>query len=223
MTRFHFTQHGTRRAGDALDLLGEEVMLLDHLFSAWAHTIPGNAEQANAVEAKWDHGTVGKLLLEHSAVRVAAERDIVRVLRDRGESELTHQLDDEIHSISPMIVRMYDSGRGIQPISLAITPEFVEAVGELRQALQSGIMQTHPTDTLSRLSYALGRRRSELHSAVYIRRHAPSRPELKWWVEQHPMLIRIQTALDRLSGFPWAESSLGDRKLAARFDREAAE
>ena len=96
-------------------------MLLDHLFSAWAHTIPGNAEQANAVEAKWDHGTVGKLLLEHSAVRVAAERDIVRVLRDRGESELTHQLDDEIHSISPMIVRMYDSGRGIQPISLAIT------------------------------------------------------------------------------------------------------
>ena len=150
MTRFHFTQHGTRRGGDALDLFDEEVMLLDRLFSAWAHSVPGNAEQPNAVEAKWDHGTVGKLLLEHGAVRVAAERDIVRVLREVGVSELTDHLDDEIHSISPIVVRMYDTGRGVQPISLAITPEFVDAVEELRQTLQNGIMEAQPIETLSR-------------------------------------------------------------------------
>ena len=30
------------------------------------------------VTAKWDHGTIGKLLLEHAAVRLAAGEDIVR-------------------------------------------------------------------------------------------------------------------------------------------------
>ncbi len=80
MKRPHFTQHGTRTSGDALDVFVEETALLRQLFAKWNTTTPDRTMGGGAVTAKWDHGTVGKLLLEHAAVRLAAGEDIARVL-----------------------------------------------------------------------------------------------------------------------------------------------
>ena len=81
----HFTQHGTRTSGDALDVFVEETDLLRQLFAKWNTTSPNRSMGGAAVTAKWDHGTIGKLLLEHAAVRLAAAEDIARVLSRRPD------------------------------------------------------------------------------------------------------------------------------------------
>src|SRR6185437_14119844 len=138
ITRFHYTEHGTRRRGDALHLFEEQTILLEQLIGEWKRTVPRETRAENAFEAKWDHGTVGKLLLEHCAVRLAASCEIVRVLRTSGQDEIAQELDAENQAVRPIVVRMYDSGRGVQPISLAITPDFIEAVDDLETALRGG-------------------------------------------------------------------------------------
>ena len=87
----HFTQHGTRTTGDALDLFVEETSLLRELFAKWHTTTPEPTMGEKVVTAKWDHGTIGKLLLEHAAVRLAAGEEIVpRSAGDRTESRVLH-------------------------------------------------------------------------------------------------------------------------------------
>jgi hypothetical protein len=171
-----------------------------------------------AVVAKWDHGTVGKLLLEHAALRLAAGEELGRVVREMGQVDMADRLEKSYGDVRPIIDRMYDSGRGVQPISLAITPRFLAAVDELH-----GVLRDELDDPawLESLAGALAPRRSELKSARYISRHAPGRPQaVGSWGRRFAIVVRLRTAIDRLAGFPWAESSLGDRKLAERFDNE---
>ena len=84
----HFTQHGTPTNGDALNLFIEESEVLRQLFAKWNTTTPNRTMGEGAVTAKWDHGTVGKLLLEHAAVRLAMSEDIARVLGEVGRTRV---------------------------------------------------------------------------------------------------------------------------------------
>ena len=71
------------------------------------------------------------------------------------------------------------------------------------------------------LTAALGPERHRLRSAKFIRKHAPAHPGPPGrWYDRIPVLLRLRAAEDRLRGFPWGESRLGDRKLARRYDRE---
>ena len=217
----HFTQHGSRTTGDALDLFGDETALLEDLRSAWEATTPNRAMGDKVVTAKWDHGTVGKLLLEHTAVRLAASEDVARVLSEEGRDVVATLLTDENEAVRPLLDQMYDSARGVQPISVAITPSFVEPADALLDLLGPSLSQPLRSQTMAILTAALDPERSRLRSAKFIRKHAPAHPgPPRRWYDRIPVLLRVRAAEDRLRGFPWGESSLGDRKLARRYDRE---
>ena len=175
-----------------------------------------------AVTAKWDHGTIGKLLLEHAAVRLAAADDIARVLQDVGRTREARRLEETNRLVRPLLDQMYDNSRGIQPISVAITPGFIEASGSSSKTCCVAELGGGP-ESLARfeLTAALGQERAQLRSAKFIRKHAPAHPgpERRWY-DRVPALLRVHAAEDRLRGFPWGESHLGDRKLAKRYDRE---
>lgn len=218
----HFTQHGTRTRGDALDLFVEETSLLRELFAKWQTTTPERTMGDKVVTAKWDHGTIGKLLLEHAAVRLAAGEEIVRILQEIGRSpESSVLLEETNHLVRPVLDEMYDSGRGVQPISVAVNPEFIEAVQQLQELLRPQLGGAAETRMQDELTSALGPERVRLRSAKFIRKHSPAHPGPdRRWYDRVPFLLRVHAAEDRLRGFPWGESGLGDRELAKRYDRE---
>ena len=216
-----FTQHGSRTSGDALELFADETTLLNDLFSAWKATTPDRSMGDKVVTAKWDHGTIGKLLLEHTAVRLAASEDVARVLTEEGRDAVASLLADENKAVRPLLDQMYDSARGVQPISVAITPGFVEPADALLEILRPELGQSQLSQTMAMLMAALGPERNRLRSAKFIRKHAPAHPGPPGrWYDRIPVLLRLRAAEDRLRGFPWGESRLGDRKLARRYDRE---
>lgn len=217
----HLTQHGTRTSGDALDLFVEETALLRQLFAKWNTTTPERTMGGEAVPAKWDHGTIGKLLLEHAAVRLAAGEDIARVMGELGRGGEASPLEETNHRLRPILDQMYDTSRGVQPISVAITPGFIEAVDQLQEVLRPELGGASERQARSRLTDALGPERTRLRSAKFIRKHAPAHPGPEGrWYDRVPALLRLHAAEDRLRGFPWGESSLGDQKLAEHYDRE---
>ena len=217
----HFTQHGTPTNGDALNLFIEESEVLRQLFAKWNTTTPNRTMGGGAVTAKWDHGTVGKLLLEHAAVRLAASEDIARVLGEVGRTRESSRLELTNRRVRPVLDQMYDNSHGIQPISMAITPGFVEAAEQLQEVLRSELGGAAESLTRFELTAALAQQRARLRSAKFIRKHAPAHPgTTRRWYDRVPFLLRIHAAEDRLRGFPWGESHLGDRTLAARYDRE---
>ncbi|HEX3795206.1 MAG TPA: hypothetical protein VHV57_11965 [Acidimicrobiales bacterium] len=217
----HFTQHGTSVHGDALDLLNEESALLRELFAKWNTTTPDRTVGGEAVPAKWDHGTIGKLILEHAAVRLAAVEAIADVLSQIGKNDEGAAFRKENDAVRPILDQMYDSGRGVQPISVAITPGFIDAVEQLEELWRAELGAGREQRSLDALIAALGSDRSELRSAKYLRKHAPAHPGAqRRWYDRVPVLLRLHAAEDRLRGFPWGESSLGDQKLARHYDRE---
>jgi hypothetical protein len=217
----HFTQHGSRTTGDALDLFGDETTLLEDLCNAWKATTPDRSMGDKVVPAKWDHGTIGKLLLEHIAVRLAASEDVVRVLSEEGREAVASLLAHENKAVRPLLDQMYDSARGVQPISIAITPSFVEPADAVLDLVSPGLGEAQRRQTTAILTTALGSERHRLRSAKFIRKHAPAHPGPPGrWYDRIPVLLRVRAAEDRLRGFPWGESRLGDRKLARRYDHE---
>jgi hypothetical protein len=221
MKPLHFTQHGTRKSGDALDLFGDENDVLGQLFAKWDTTTPHKSQGAQAVLMKWDHGTIGKLILEHAAVRLAAADELARVLRDIGRTHEASQLEEEGQALRPVLDQMYEDSRGVQPVSASIEPGFVEAANQLQELLRPKIGGARQDGVLSELTEALGSERSRLRGAKFIRKHAPAHPGSKHqWYDRVPILLRFHAISDRVRGFPWGESRLGDRKLAQRYDRE---
>ena len=217
----HLTQHGTRQSGDALDVFIDETELLDELFDKWKATTPDRSVGDEVVSAKWDHGTVGKLLLEHAAVRLAASEELARVLSAEGKDALASLLRDENMALRPLLDQMYDAARGVQPISVAITPEFIGPVESLFDLIGPALGPKQSSRLKGILATALGLERRRLRSATYIRKHAPAHPGPPGrWYDRVPFLVRLRAGEDRLRGFPWGESSLADRKLARRYDRE---
>ncbi|MGH9920573.1 MAG: hypothetical protein ACRD6W_17105 [Nitrososphaerales archaeon] len=197
----------------------EESDLLRSGFDEWESTASTGTKR-QAVEANWDHGTIGKLLVEHGPLRLAAKEDIVRALREAGRDELALQLSESIGAIRGALDQMYENGRGVQPIALATTPGFIKAVDEFYSLLRTELDAESETAIIERLSEALGAARNNLRSARFISKHAPSHPGPPRWYSRIGFLVRLHTAYDRFRGYPGAESSLGDRKLARRYDRE---
>jgi len=217
----HFTQHGSRTTGDSLTLFGDESDLLEELRGAWKVSRPDRSMGDKIITAKWDHGTIGKLLLEHTAVRLAASEDVARVLLGLGRGDLASGLIDENRVVRQLLDQMYDGARGVQPISIAISPSFVEPTDALLELLEPGLGQVQLSRTMAALKAALGSERRRLRSAKFIRKHAPAHPgPPDRWYDRIAFLLRLRATEDRLRGFPWGESSLGDRKLARRYDHE---
>jgi|GEM_PF-4423862 len=211
--RFHLLRHGGAAEGDALDVLERETGILRELLDEWSATRPGG-DDPTAVSVKWDHGTVGKLLLERAAVSLAAGEDVVRALEGVGHTEAAVGLGSRMDALRSVLDEMDRHSRGVQPMSLALSPAFDEAVQRLQELVRS--MPADPDD-VDRVDHLLGRRRQALHEVAYLRRHAPTHPGPK----AHSALVtRWQTVYDRLRGIPWAESPLAHEKVTKHYDQE---
>lgn len=223
-TSRHFSQHGSApTTGDSLDVYAEESDILKQVLAHWDDTRPPHApaEGESGAPEKWDNGTLGKLTLEHAALLLAAQEDIAKALSVGGRHDLEHRLSQAAESMRPKLSRMDKLSRGVNPISLAGDPQFLDAFTDLRSTLQPELLDDRTSPHA--LEEGLGERRQDLRSAKYIRKHAPSAPGPRRWYDKLPFMVRAHTAYDRTRGFPWAESApLASSEVAQRYDGEAS-
>ena len=134
----HFTQHGTRTSGDALDLFVEETALLRQLFAKWNTTTPdridGRQRRHRQVGPR-HRGQAAPRACRGSprrrrghrprAPRPRSDPDVLRLTRGRRTT-----------ACARFSTRCTTASRGVQPISVAITPDFIEAVEQLQELLR---------------------------------------------------------------------------------------
>lgn len=210
--RFHLFRHPGTASGDAVDLLDEEREVLGQLLDRWSHSGATPASPQTAVDDNWAHGTIGKLIIEHCALRLAAEAEVARVLGRHGEADLAAALQADAAAIQPIVERMDEISRGVEPMSLATSEDFAEEV----DALATRFGSSDPVDP-DRLREAVEPFRQEIATEDYVRRHAPTHPSGR---RHRAPLVRLQTMYDRLRGVPRAQSTTADRKLTSMYDRE---
>jgi hypothetical protein len=218
----HLTIHGTGRRGDAVDVLIEQNEILKSLFEDWADmaTVPDDGPE-KVVPQNWSRGTIGKLIIEHAAVDLAAREDILRGLESTGQMDLAKELAGQIGRMRQVLDRLDEEGRGMSPIAVAASPAFGKVVDEFQELLASDIGSFSSPFSSGRLAKALGANRKDLHGAKFLRKHAPTHPGAKGWSDRFPLLVRIHTAYDRIRGFPWAESSpAGNPKISEHYNRD---
>jgi hypothetical protein len=218
----HLTIHGTGRRGDAIDVLIEQNEILKSLFEDWTDMATVADEgAAKVVPENWSRGTIGKLIVEHAAVDLAAREDILRGLESAGPADLAKELAAQIDRMRQVLDRLDEESRGLSPLAVASSPGFTKVVDEFRQLLASDIGSFSSPFSSGRLAKALGANRKDLHDAKFLRKHAPTHPGSKGWPDRFPVLVRIHTAYDRLRGFPWAESSpAGNPKISDHYNRD---
>jgi hypothetical protein len=196
---------------DVLELFDQEDDTLSRLFEAWDETEPSHARKA--VPAAWDHGTVGKLFVEHGALYLAAEEEIARVLHQVG-ADLATALSAHADRGRGLLDRLDEQARGVPPVQLA-TPEFAETVSQFRCHLR-GEGGEAPFG-IPQIAAALGEHRKLLRNVAYVRKHAPTHPGARRWFHRFSGAVRFQAGYDRLRDFPRADSGIFDRKLTEHY------
>lgn len=210
--RFHLFRHPGTGTGDALDLLEEEEGVLHQLLDRWISSGATPASPQTAVDDNWQRGTVAKLIIEHCAVRLAAEMSIARVAGAHGLDALAEALRRDVSATHRIVDRMTEMSRGVEPISLAASTDFAAEVDALRSRLDGP-----EAPDMQELRRAVEGFRAEIADENYVRRHAPTHPP----GHRHAApLLRLQSMYDRLRGVPWAQSTTADRTLTAKYDKE---
>lgn len=208
--------------GDSLDLLGEQDRVLAAIFSAWDDSDPDRADtNREVVKLAYDHGTLGKLLIEHAAIRVAAKRDIERVLRDIDCDDLADQLTSQLTRVCELLDRLDEHARGVVAVGVSRSLEFAGAVGELAATIRADLSR-EPEAIIPRIEAALADQRSRLRSAKHVAAHAPTHPNpTPRWYDTIPILVRIHARYDHLRGYPWADSTpYSNPRVAERYDTQ---
>ena len=171
------------------------------------------------MERAWRRGTVGKLIHQHGAIRLAATEDVIRCLRRAGADQAADVLDRHVGATGRALDRIDECSRGMSALDLRDSDEFVRSIEDLgllwRRELRS--------DTgcgLGWVASALGPDRSHLRSAHFVAKHAPLHPAGKrHWYQRIAPAVRLHSLYDLLRGFPTAESTVfSDAVLARRFD-----
>lgn len=214
---------------DALDLLDDEGAKLRELFERWDAAQAGSQENAAAAQAdpdanaalvrsNYELGTLGKLLLEHGAVYLAACEEVSRRLRP--DVSLKRELDAVSEATRPILDQLDEMNRGVAAVSVA-SPAFEAAIALLRSALFAKGSPLGDAGLISSLGASLGTRRSTLHSAKFVTRRAPTHPGTRRWYSQIPLVARVHYLYDWTRGCPWAESpNWADRALAEQYKPE---
>ncbi len=210
----HTSQHGSSPDGDALDLWESQDKLLLDLFAEWESDSNG----------RWERGTIGKLLLEHAAVREGVITDIAAGLTGLGDETGADDLMADSLERRKILDQLDGESSGREPAAINANASFAEAATALRSRLGKDITRDL-TDTIPRLRQSIDEeaRAEAFHSARYVRKHAPSHPNPKIrWYNQLAGIKRLHTVYDRLRGFPWPESKpIMDEELANKYDQEA--
>lgn len=163
---------GTRRKdGDALDVLERQDRALMTLFA----DLDSSRGRPGVLE-RYEHGNQSKRLIRRIAYREAAKADLLSVLADdrRFDAVREHLIGAAEERRNAMNVLDLMS-RGVRPIDLNKTQDLDGAIDDLRRVaapeirweLEEGIATVR--DLLS------SEQRARLHSAHYVRRHAPTK------------------------------------------------
>lgn len=191
---------GPKRRADALDLLDEQDHTLDRLVGQWTSSVQDTAETTDA----WDRGTIGKLILEHAAIRAAAAADVARVLADGGRGDLAGDLSRHAAEVRGLIDRLDKDARGVAPIAVARDTDFAATVDNLGRLVSAQRAER----TTAGIAEALGTNRSRLRSARLVGKHAPLHPALRHrWYHRIPGVVRAHALYDALRGHPSAETN----------------
>jgi hypothetical protein len=215
---FDFLHRGARHR-DSLDVLMAAEDKLGALKVQWDKNDPDDLPPEKVAIPAYERGNVVKLLLEHGALRVAAQRDVVEALRRRRQSQLADQVDVDSRAVRKLLDWLEEESRGVQPVSLGAARVVADYAGKLLgffgpdELLERRVL-------LSQVRQILGRHSSSgLRSEHFIDRHAPVHPapEPQGFKVARPLLW-LRARWDRLRGFPWAENSpFGDPKLDRRY------
>ena len=211
-------------AHDSLTMVADQDRQLIEIFNGWDTTTPGPDvdDTATIVCSAYERGTYGKLLIEHAALRIAAKRDVARVLYDTGSAALADEFLRHMPDVRRLVDRMDELARGVNAMGVAASMDFAGAAGELAAVLRADL-DTEPARVLPRIEAALGDHRADLHSERWVRHHAPTHPAPRGrWYTRVPILVRIRARYDHLRGFPWATSApMADPKVADSLDPES--
>lgn len=210
--RFHLLRHPGTGSGDAVDLFDAEVSVMRQLLDRWVSSGATPASPQTAVNDNWERGTIAKLIIEHCAVRLAAEMEAARAASAHGSSALADALHADVVATHRIVDRMTEISRGVEPVSLATSTDFAGEVEALRQRVDG-----HEAPDPQELRAAVQPFRAEIADENYVRRHAPTHPP---GGRHSGPLLRLQSMYDRLRGVPWAQSTTADRTLAAKYDKE---
>lgn len=219
MTLMHFTKPSGRVAGTSLDLLELQIRRLRLLCERWRATDPDGLSGRAVVRATWEHGSIGKLIIEHSALLIGAEQDALRVLENTDFplplDGLRHHLDEAVTSQD----EVWEVARGVHPVDLMTNHRFSGVLDDLLGALSEDLTGRWAGSDTDSATAHLRQHRDQLRSARYIRSHSPSHPSGRYAHRRIAPLLRSKVAFDRLRGYPWAESSsFGDTGVAKQID-----
>ena len=209
-----------RRDQDSLDLLRDQDRRLERLLGEWDGLArDGTHSDEEVVKRAWHRGTVGKLIHQHAAIRLAAQSDVVRGLRQAGHDRMADVLAKHVVEVRCVIDRLDEHSRGMSALDLRYSDEFNSAVTDLRRLWRSEF-RAESEFSLDRVRSALGPGRSQLHSAHHVAKHAPLHPaKHRHWYHRISPIVRIQSLYDLLRSFPTAESTVfSDVGLAEQFD-----
>ncbi len=201
---------------DSLDLLIEEDRALADILQDWQAAAVSTRDRGKAVSRAWDRGTLGMLLIEHAAIRLAAQEDVGRVLRDLGQVHLADQLTVHTPGVRLLLDRLYDLARGLSARDLAMSQPFLTAVEELRQLI--GADASSAPDELGKVRDALGESRNQLRASAFVAKRSPTHPgSSKAWYDRVPFLAYLHARFDRMDSYPGphtpnqADTALNDK------------
>jgi len=212
------SRHDRRDSLGRFETEGERVR---QLIAKWQQYGSLPTGQTNGATVAYERGTIAKLLLEHAAIRLAAERDIEEALKRRGEVELSDRIDADAVATSQVLDALDEAMRGVQPVVVGSSSVVGSYVGQLAERMDSD-ESSAVTSRLTTLLRAADRPRTGLHSDRFVRRHAPTHPvsDTHSFARLRPLLW-LRARYDRLRGYPWAEDTpYADPKIDKRYGVE---
>jgi hypothetical protein len=198
-------KRGTIKQEDALELLDRQDRVLEELFERWRGGDGHDLDPGQQVEADWRKGTTAKLILEQGALRVAALEEVIRCLRRCHQDHLGAELGVHLRAAKVCLDRIDESSKGVTPLDLRYSDEVRDSIATLRELWADDIRRGRTA--LPAVAGALGDERHRLHSARFVRAHAPLHPSAhRRWYHRLPLLVRLQALYELARSFPDAES-----------------
>jgi hypothetical protein len=207
---------------DSLDLIRSEDCLLESLFAEWDHGAPdSDTSNEDAVVRAWKRGTIGKLILEHAALRLAAKADVMFCLQRGGRTEMAGAFGQHATEARRVIDQLDRYSRGVTALDLRYSDEFGDGIENLRR-IWRGELRSESEYSLDHVATILGTNRSQLRTARFVKKHAPVHPALRArWYHRIALVLRLHALYDRFRGLPTSESgTFSDRRLAQQYDAD---
>lgn len=207
---------------DSLDLVRIENRHLEDLLADWDQNAPDpDIAEEEAVVRAWKRGTVGKLVLQHAALRLAAKADVMFRLRRCDQSEMAGAFGQHAMEARQVVDQLDRYSRGVSALDLRFSDEFSAGIENLRR-IWRGELRSESEYSLDHVATALGAGRAQLRTARFVKKHAPIHPaaRIRWYHRVSPVL-RLHALYDRFRGLPTSESSTySDRRLAEKYDAD---